>query len=90
MLRGYSLCVLGTIHLESDDDPETADAVGAEVCRRYQNVKEEMDIAYHKYSEIPCASNFSVLHALMLGHQYNRIPQLIDELPTPINEMVAV
>lgn len=73
MFKSLTFSALGALHLESDEDEDTFDAVGKEVCERCgDNLEVTLNGAFVHFRETPSTDRFAVLHALMIGYQYNR------------------
>lgn len=74
MLKNLTIAALGALHLESDGDEDTYDAIGKEICERcsYANVEATLNGSFHHFRETPNASRFAALHAMMIAYQYSR------------------
>lgn len=74
MLKNLTIAALGALHLESDGDEDTYDAIGKEICERcsYANVENVLCGSFHHFRETPNASRFAALHAMMIAYQYSR------------------
>ena len=73
MLKNLTFSAMGALHLESDGDEDTYNAVGKEVCARCgPNLESTLNGAFHHFRETPSTERFAALHAMMIAYQYSR------------------